>query len=217
MRNVQSSCTQQLRAAVQIQRVNWQQWKVFFERRASRPIVSPDEGDANISFPASLARSLAIFQLGESGGGTIIGQARCSTITEIDDDYADAMALFVKEENRHADVLATCVFLLGGTLIEENWTAKWFVRDETSHLYFHCQFLRTQTTSAWRQYLFVLVWRSTMLAAALAVMFDHREAIRDMSLDFRTVWQRWMAYSRLAEQLVVDSAIDEIEFETVRY
>lgn len=56
-----------------------------------------------------------------------------------------------------------------------------------------------------------------MVAAAIAVMIDHRAAIRDMSLDFSIVWQRWMSYSRLAEQLVVDSSIDEIEFETVRF
>jgi len=56
-----------------------------------------------------------------------------------------------------------------------------------------------------------------MFAAAVAVMVDHRNAIRDMFLRRGTVWQRWMDYSRLAEQLVIDSAIDEIEFETIRY
>ncbi|MGI9271431.1 MAG: hypothetical protein ACR2QT_06630 [Woeseiaceae bacterium] len=248
---------------MQCQGVNWLEWKTFFKRRADRSVPAAHEGHDHVSLPASLARSLAIFQLGESGGGTIIEQARASGIAEIDDDYADAMALFVAEENRHADILANCVAAQGGELIQENWTARLFVgarrliglrlkvivllaaevvgicyyhllsqqmpgcrtksllaelvRDETSHLYFHCQFLRTQTKSWWRQLLFKIVWRLTMLAAAIAVMIDHRTAIRDMSLGYSSVWQRWMSYSRLAEQLVVDSSIDEIEFETVRY
>ena len=71
-----------------------------------------------------MARSLAIFQLGESGGGTIIEQARCSSLPQIDEHYAIATDLFVKEENRHADVLALCVEKLGGDLISENWTAR---------------------------------------------------------------------------------------------
>ena len=245
------------------QRVNWQEWKAFFAKRADRPTPNVDHAQNHVSLPLSLARSLAIFQLGESGGGTIIEQARASGIAEINDDYADAMALFVAEENRHARILAECVNALGGDLIEDNWTAKLFVgarrliglrlkvivllaaevvgicyyhllgqqmpacrakdllaelvRDETSHLYFHCQFLRTQTTSISRQLVFKIVWRMTMLAAAIVVMIDHRAALRDMSLDVATVWHRWMSYSRLAEQLVVDSRIDEIEFETVRY
>ena len=248
---------------MQNQAVDWREWRRFFERRAKRPLPSGETQFNYASMPPSLAQSLAIFQLGESGGGAIIEQARHSDIAEIDDAYADAMALFVKEENRHAEVLANCVRMLGGELIADNWTARLFVsarrliglrlkvvvllaaevvgicyyhllasqmpasemrrwlqelvRDETSHLYFHCQFLRSQTPSFWRRCLFRLVWRTTMLAAAFAVMVDHRKAIRDMSLCRATVWQRWMAYSRLAEQLVIDSALDEIEFETIRY
>ncbi len=243
--------------------VNWREWQEFFTRRAARELPVSDSDFDYGSMPESLARSLAIFQLGESGGGSIIEQARQSGIAEIDDDYADAMALFVKEENRHADVLAQCVRLLGGKLIRDNWTARLFVgsrrliglrlkvivllaaevvgtcyyhllasqmpsseiknwlselvKDETSHLYFHCQFLRSQTPSKSRQFLFKIVWRTTMCAAAVAVMLDHRDAIRDMSLRRETIWRRWMAYSRLAEQLVIDSGIDEIEFETIRF
>lgn len=248
---------------MQRQAVNWLQWKGFFTRRSDLALPSSITQNKYESMPDSLARSLAIFQLGESGGGSIIEQARRSGIAEINDDYADAMALFVKEENRHADVLANCVQMLGGELIADNWTAKLFVgarrliglrlkvivllaaevvgicyyhllasqmpsseiknwlnelvRDETSHLYFHCQFLRSQTPSKWRQWVFKIVWRTSMVAAAVAVMIDHRDAIRDMSLRRKTVWQRCMAYSRLAEQLVIDSAIDEIEFETIRH
>ena len=112
--------------------VNWREWLNFFERRGERKLPDPEPSeeyaDLPVSVTQSLARSLAIFQLGESGGGTIIEQARQSDIKSIDEDYADAMHLFVKEENRHADILAICVRILGGTLIQENWTANLFVR-----------------------------------------------------------------------------------------
>jgi len=51
--------------------------------------------------------------------------------------------------------------------------------------------------------LFVMIWRSTMLTAAIAVIIDHRAAIRDMQLGFRSVLRRWITYSLLAEKLVV--------------
>ena len=45
----------------------------------------------------------------------------------IDEYYAAAMALFVEEEHRHANILAMCVRLLNGTVIRSNWTARLFV------------------------------------------------------------------------------------------
>lgn len=107
--------------------VNWSAWSAFFARRADRPVPQPRPEEQFAALPASLARSLAIFQLGESGGGTIVEQARQSDIAGVDDDYVDAIGMFVREENRHADVLAQCVQLLGGSLIRRNWTARIFV------------------------------------------------------------------------------------------
>ena len=236
---------------------DWQRWVNFFTSRANRPLPALPERIGRQAVPASVARSLAIFQLGESGGGTIVEQARASRIAEIDDAYADAMRLFVREENRHADVLAICVRLLGGELIRENWTAKLFVwsrrliglrlkvivllaaevvgicyyhllagrvrsseindwlselvRDEKSHLEFHCEFLRSQVTNRWRRLLFVSTWRATMAAAAVAVMIDHRSAIRDVGLDFHTVWRRWWRYAGLAERLVCRRNVPELQ------
>jgi len=229
-------------------RVNWGEWYDFFSKRSDRPMPAPEANDLYLKLPKSLAESLAIFQLGESGGGTVISQARKSSIKVIDARYADAMALFVEEEHRHADILATCVRTLRGTLIRRNWTAKLFVSarrliglrlkvlvllaaevvgicyyhllssrlppcdiklmlaelvsDEKSHLQFHCCFLRSQATSIWRRAIFVVVWRATMLAAAIAVMIDHRDALRDLDLDISTVWHRWRDYSRIAEDFV---------------
>ena len=230
------------------ERIDWRDWHEFFRKRIDRPFRKPDTGDLYGYLPKSLAESLAIFQLGESGGGTIIEQARRSGITAIDCHYADAMVLFVAGEHRHADILASCVTALGGTLISRNWTAQLFVAarrliglrikvlvllaaevvgicyyhllaskipqcdikvmldelvtDELSHLQFHCCFLRSQARSSWRRGIFIIVWRATMLAAAVAVTIDHRNALRDLGIDIKTVWRRWMDYGRLAENFV---------------
>ncbi len=107
---------------------NWSHWRAFFAARRHRAgvrLLADEPQLANV--PASVARSLAIFQLGESGGGTVIEQARNSRLAAIDDDYAEAVALFVAEEHRHAALLACCVRALRGRLIERNWTARLFV------------------------------------------------------------------------------------------
>jgi hypothetical protein len=229
---------------------NWASWRDFFEHRSGRPLPNLRADTDYSGFPASLAKSLAIFQLGESGGGSVIEQARRDDSTGTGSEYADAMALFVNEEHRHANILAMCVRLLGGTVIRKNWTASLFVsvrrliglrvkvcvllaaevvgicyyhllasrmpdcqvrscllqmvEDERSHLYFHCDFLRVQANNRWRRLVFVCGWRTLMVFAAVAVLIDHRQAIRDSGLEFRTVCERWMAFSKLAERLVMD-------------
>lgn len=230
------------------QGTDWHQWQRFFAGRSERPLPRLDAKADYAHLPPSLARSLAIFQLGESGGGTVVDQARSSALREIDERYADAMALFVAEEHRHANILAICVRMLGGSLIRKNWTAWLFIAgrrliglrlkvlvllaaevvgicyyhllasrlpegqirdmltelvdDERAHLYFHCAFLRSQADGAGRRLLFRTTWRLTMWAAAAVVMVDHRAAIRDLGLERRAIWARWMSYSRLAEHLV---------------
>ena len=228
--------------------IDWQAWRRYFAARSARPLPAIRDSQDYAGVPASVARSLAIFQLGESGGGTIVAQARHSRIASAGEDYAEAVRLFVNEEHRHAEILAICVRYLGGTLIRRNWTARLFVRarrlvglrlkvlvllaaevvglcyyhllatrlpegrlksllgqlviDERSHLYFHCSFLRAETAAPWRRAVFIGAWRTTMLAAALAVMLDHRAALRDLGLSPTTLARRWITYSRLAERLV---------------
>jgi len=241
---------------MQPETVDWRGWSAFFERRANRAVPEAQAGANTIhaSLPASLSQSLAIFQLGESGGGTIVEQVMQSDIEGIDAHYANAVRLFVREENRHAEILAVCVRMLGGTLIRDNWTARAFVRcrrllglrlkvlvllvaevvglcyyhllaaklphcqvksllgqlvsDEKQHLQFHCCFLRSQTSGFWRRTIFVISWRCVMLVAAIAVLIDHRRAIRDLNLDPGIVWRRWMLYCRLAERLVTEADDD---------
>jgi len=228
---------------------DWREWLSRFEHRANRPLPSSGTAAKDTGVPPSVARSLAIFQLGESGGGSVVAQARASRLSGIDGHYAAAVALFVREEHRHAAILADCVASLGGRLIAKNWTARLFVQmrrllglrfkilvllaaevvglcyynllaaklpgtavgarlselveDERLHLRFHCCFLRRQTQGFPQRMLFVVAWRVTMLAAALAVLLDHYPAMRDTGLSPAVVWRRFMLYCRLAEKLVV--------------
>lgn len=227
----------------------WEHWAKLFagRRKTDLPVL---ERDCDYSvLPDSLARSLAIFQLGESGGGTIVQQAWPSSLPGVDEYYAAAMALFVEEEHRHANILAVCVRLLGGTLVRSNWTARLFVftrrliglrlkvlillaaeviglcyyhllavnlplsnlrhrlmeivEDERCHLHFHCAFLRSQARNKWQKRIFICVWRTVMLAASVAVLIDHRRAIKDMNIGVAKIMTRWKTYRELAEALVV--------------
>ena len=105
---------------------NWTSWHSHFCSRRNRPLPETHATTDYRALPASLARSLAIFQLGESGGGTVVQQARENSAPGAGPRYAAAVDLFVDEEHRHADVLECCVSLLGGNLIKENWTARLF-------------------------------------------------------------------------------------------
>ena len=51
---------------------NWNRWLAFFDGRARRPMPRLDTTTDYSALPASLARSLAVFQLGESGGGRTV-------------------------------------------------------------------------------------------------------------------------------------------------
>lgn len=237
---------------------DWHGWKAFFAARCTRP--SPqilDDDPALAGVPASVARSLAVFQLGESGGGSVVQQARDSRLSGIDSEYADAMAYFVEEEHRHAELLACCVRALRGRLIRKNWTAHLFVfgrrliglrlkvmvllaaeivgicyynllasrlpesgiknllreieQDEKAHLRFHCRFLRSQVNSTLSRLLFIGAWRVLMFVAALVVLVDHRQTLRDLDIAPAEAWRRWSVYSRAAEHLIVRNGLRHLQ------
>ena len=107
--------------------VNWTRWAILFSARRHRPMPQAVEIQSQHPWSAALAKSLAIFQLGESGGGTVIQQAKQSPLHGIDPAYCKSVEWFVEEEHRHAQILAACVQALGGQCIRHNWTAKLFV------------------------------------------------------------------------------------------
>lgn len=102
-------------------------WREHFERNRLRAL--PELRDAAIGLPhgwaAQLARSLAVFQLGESKGGRIANEI--DALPGLDADYRAAIKLFIDEEQRHGQVLALCVGGLGGKLLTTTWTESLFV------------------------------------------------------------------------------------------
>lgn len=98
--------------------MTWSTWRRSFEEKAQRPFVpvmsAPEIPAAR---RAALARTLAKFQLGEAGEGRIAREIDKAQLPCIDDNYRVALKLFVKEEGRHARLLASMVHALGGRLI----------------------------------------------------------------------------------------------------
>lgn len=93
----------------------------------------------------ALARSLATFQLGESGGGTRL-RRYTQSIPSLGTlkGYQRAVDLFVAEEQSHAALLARTVEHLRGTLLQKQWTNSIFrwMRDLVN-LEFNIQVLLT--------------------------------------------------------------------------
>ncbi|MEI7011474.1 sugar transferase [Leptospira licerasiae] len=107
---------------------HWGNWAKHFRKNADRPY--PVVQEQVIGFIPQkrlpVAKSLAIFQLGESGEGRIAKDIDHVNIYGVDPNYREALKLFVKEEGRHARILGDCVRALRGELIQSNWTEKLF-------------------------------------------------------------------------------------------
>lgn len=128
--------------------MNTQGWIEHFERNTKlndelvlpqAPCVLPEE----TRMP--LARSLATFQLGESGGGTRLRRyTRSIAPLENLKGYQRAVDLFVMEEQSHAALLARTVTHLRGELMKKQWTNSIFrwMRDLVN-LEFNIQVLLT--------------------------------------------------------------------------
>ncbi len=106
--------------------MNTQHWIQHFEAntRLNHELKLPE---ATCELPeqprAALARSLAIFQLGESGGGTRLRRyTRSIASLERLQGYQRAVDLFVAEEQSHAALLARTVAHLRGTLLQKQWS-----------------------------------------------------------------------------------------------
>ena len=100
----------------------WAPWRAHFEGRRRRPLPDTTAPPMSASLTAAVARSLAIFQLGESGEGRIAHQVDRSHLPPIDADYRAALKLFVAEEGRHARILGRMVRAVGGRSLDHTWT-----------------------------------------------------------------------------------------------
>lgn len=128
--------------------MNTQHWISHFEAntRLNHELQLPDGAcDLPENVRTALARSIAIFQLGESGGGTRLRRyTRSIASLENLQGYQRAVDLFVAEEQSHAALLARTVTHLRGTLLQKQWTNSIFrwMRDLVN-LEFNIQVLLT--------------------------------------------------------------------------
>jgi hypothetical protein len=78
-----------------------------------RPIVPARIDGLPDSQRAPIVRLLQCFQLGESSEGRVVGEARRTTDRAFDEALKEATALYVREEGRHAAILAQLLAGLG--------------------------------------------------------------------------------------------------------
>lgn len=109
---------------------HWARWREHFERHQRRPLPSLSGAGGGLprEVRAELARSLAVFQIGETGEGRIVRELRANPVAGIDEDYLRALELFVAEEGRHARILGDALRALGGRAASSHWSADVFRR-----------------------------------------------------------------------------------------
>jgi hypothetical protein len=108
--------------------MNTQRWINHFldnrGRHAFRKPAMPSDGCTlpdEVKLP--LRDSLAIFQLGESGGGSrLMRYVQRVVPQEKLAGYEEAVSLFVAEEQWHASILRDLVDYLGGTCLQKQWS-----------------------------------------------------------------------------------------------
>ncbi len=102
---------------------HWSSWRAYYEKNAKKPHPEPQVPPSlSEEQKRNLARSLAIFQLGEAGEGRIVKEVDKFEHPAIDDDWRRALKFWVREEGRHGRILGFGVKSLGGAEIKENWT-----------------------------------------------------------------------------------------------
>jgi hypothetical protein len=103
--------------------MNW--LKYFEDNRDHRPPI-PWETGVNVpsAVRKAFVRSLQKFQIGESGEGRHLRKLSAATG---DAQYAAAMELFVREEQRHAALMAGILTRLNAPLLTSDWTDHCFV------------------------------------------------------------------------------------------
>ncbi|HEX4383685.1 MAG TPA: hypothetical protein VH083_12070 [Myxococcales bacterium] len=105
--------------------MRWYFWREQLEKKASRAlpeVAAP--GSLSPKQAASILRSLRKFQLGESGEGRVAHEI--DEMPWADGDLRALIKLWVREEGRHARILARMVQDQGGTLLRKDWSARGF-------------------------------------------------------------------------------------------
>ena len=104
--------------------MSWKSWREYYENNRDRPLpeLTSEGVPADAALRRALARSFAVFQLGEAGEGRIARQIHETELEGIDADYRVALEHWVREEGKHGGLLGRCVKKLGGKEVAENWT-----------------------------------------------------------------------------------------------
>jgi hypothetical protein len=105
------------------------EWLALFQENATRPRPIPWERGAEVSPTqlAAIARSLQAWQLGETSDGRHLRAAAAHYAARIDDpDYARAVALFIREEQRHGELLGRFLDLAGVGRVSADWGDRLF-------------------------------------------------------------------------------------------
>jgi len=100
-------------------------WVTHFREKSARRITIPWE--LGVSVPSHLrphiVRSLQRFQLGERGDGAHLKRVAAGIG---DPEYVKAIALFVKEEQEHAALMARALREMGAPLLGSHWSDRFF-------------------------------------------------------------------------------------------
>ncbi len=101
-------------------------WTSYFEKNRAQRRVIPWERGVDVDKPVRdpLVHSLQRFQIGESGEGRHMKRGAARTG---DADYAQAVELFIAEEQAHAAWMAKALQLMGADLLKRHWTDLIFV------------------------------------------------------------------------------------------
>lgn len=110
--------------------MNAQHWIAWFEK--NRGSYQEPDWNEPCAIPEHqrqpLAESLAIFQLGETGGGTRLRRFVDQEISQQNEkeEYRQAVSLFIAEEHYHADLLSRLVRHLDGQPRRKHWSNRAF-------------------------------------------------------------------------------------------
>jgi len=102
--------------------MSWTQWRRHFESQQGRDLPPVDAVGVPEEARPDLARSLAIFALGEAGEGKIAHQIERFDPPTIDPDWRASVRMWIREEGRHGRILNLAVKALGGRPATTNWT-----------------------------------------------------------------------------------------------
>ncbi|MEM7015122.1 MAG: ferritin-like domain-containing protein [Verrucomicrobiota bacterium] len=132
-------------------------WSQYFQRNLATPVSVPWDAETKLSKieKAQLAKTLSVFQLGETGEGRVLLRfARRLKNDPRFEGYEEALRLFIDEEKRHAALLAQLILRrFDGELRSSQWSDSLFrsVR-HLINLEFELQILLTAELIAYAYY-----------------------------------------------------------------